>query len=63
MIDGVAWRPLTIPPFVICLLRYQQLALGGEGEAPEELLLTDRIVLLGGLAWLGLFTLYVNAAT
>jgi decaprenyl-phosphate phosphoribosyltransferase len=63
MIDGVAWRPLSIPPFVICLLRYQQLALGGEGEAPEELLLSDRIVRLGGLTWLVLFALGVNAAT
>jgi decaprenyl-phosphate phosphoribosyltransferase len=63
MIDGVAWRPLTIAPFTICLLRYQQLALAGEGEAPENLLLTDRIVQLGGLAWLVLFALCVDAAT
>jgi decaprenyl-phosphate phosphoribosyltransferase len=61
MIDGVAWRPLTIAPFVICLVRYQQLALAGEGEAPEEVLLRDRIVQLAGLAWLVLFALGVNA--
>lgn len=63
MIDGVAWRPLTIIPFVICLLRYQQLAVTGEGEAPETLLLTDRIVQLGAAAWLVLFALCVHAAT
>ena len=63
MIGGIAWRPLSIPPFVICLLRYQRLALGGEGEAPEELLVSDRIIALGGLTWLVLFALGVNAAT
>ena len=63
MIGGVVWRLLTIPPFVICLLRYQHLVVGGDGEAPEELLVTDRIVQLGALAWLALFTLYVHAAT
>lgn len=62
-IDGVAWRPLTIAPFAVCLLRYHRLALGGDGEAPEELLLTDRIIQVGGLIWLVLFALCVNAST
>jgi decaprenyl-phosphate phosphoribosyltransferase len=63
MIGGVAWRPVSIPPFVICLLRYRRLVLGGEGEAPEELLVSDRIIALGGLTWLVLFVLGVYAAT
>ena len=61
-VDGVPWRPLTIVPFAACLLRYRALVESGGGEAPEELLLTDRWLALGGLVWLVVFALSVHAA-
>jgi decaprenyl-phosphate phosphoribosyltransferase len=60
-IDGVPWRLLTAVPFTICLLRYGALVRGGAGEAPEEMLLSDRVLLLAGAAWLVLFGLSVHA--
>jgi decaprenyl-phosphate phosphoribosyltransferase len=61
-IDGVPWRLLTAVPFTICLLRYGALVRRGGGEAPEEMLLSDRMLLLAGAAWLVLFGLSVHAA-
>jgi decaprenyl-phosphate phosphoribosyltransferase len=61
-VDDVPWRPLTAVPFTICLLRYSRLLRGGAGEAPEEMVLSDRILILGGVAWLLLFGLAVHAA-
>jgi decaprenyl-phosphate phosphoribosyltransferase len=62
LIHGFPWRPLTIVPFALCLLRYASRVSVGAAEAPEDLLLGDRWLLLGGLAWLVLFALGVNAA-
>jgi decaprenyl-phosphate phosphoribosyltransferase len=61
-VRGIPWRPLTIVPFTACLLRYSELVHRGAGEAPEEVLLSDRPLQLAGLAWLALFVLEVNAA-
>jgi decaprenyl-phosphate phosphoribosyltransferase len=61
-VDGTPWRPLTIVPFVACILRYGALVRAGEGEAPEDLLLGDRWLALAGVAWLVLFVLGVHAA-
>jgi decaprenyl-phosphate phosphoribosyltransferase len=61
-VKGIPWRPLTIIPFAACLIRYAMLVRTGGGEAPEELLLTDRWLLLGGVAWLVVFALSVHAA-
>jgi decaprenyl-phosphate phosphoribosyltransferase len=61
-VDGVPWRPLTIVPFAGSLLRYGALMRAGSGEAPEDLLLSDRTLQLAGLAWLALFVLGVHAA-
>lgn len=61
-IDGVPWRPLTIIPFAACLVRYGALVRGGSGEAPETLLLSDRLLLIAGAAWLVVFALGVHAA-
>lgn len=60
--DGIPWRPLTIVPFAACVLRYIALLRSGRGEAPEELLLTDRWLALAGVGWLILFALGVHAA-
>jgi decaprenyl-phosphate phosphoribosyltransferase len=62
-IDGVPWRPLTLIPFAACIARYGRLITVGEGESPEELLLHDRLLQLGGFVWLALFALAVHAAS
>jgi decaprenyl-phosphate phosphoribosyltransferase len=62
-VHGFPWRPLTILPFAICLLRYDTLVQAGAGEAPEELLLTDRPLQLVAALWLLLFALGVHAAS
>jgi decaprenyl-phosphate phosphoribosyltransferase len=61
-VNGIPWRPLTVIPFAACLLRYGQLVRAGSGEAPEEVLMSDWAVAFGGLLWLVLFALSVNAA-
>jgi decaprenyl-phosphate phosphoribosyltransferase len=61
-VDGVPWRLLTVIPFTALLVRYGALMRAGAGEAPEEVLLSDRVVAVGALAWLVLFGLSVNAA-
>jgi decaprenyl-phosphate phosphoribosyltransferase len=61
LVEGVPWRPLTIIPFAFCLVRYGRLIAGGGGEAPEELVLTDRLLILAGSAWLVLFAFGVHA--
>lgn len=61
-IDGVPWRPLTVIPFAVCLLRYGTVVQAGVGEAPEEILTADRTIALAGLSWLLLFIMSVNAA-
>ena len=60
--DGFPWRPLTIVPFAACLVRYGSLLRAGAGEAPEQLLRSDRWLLVGGVAWLVVFALGVHAA-
>jgi decaprenyl-phosphate phosphoribosyltransferase len=61
-VDGVPWRPLTIIPLGAALLRYGMLIGAGKGEAPEDLVLRDRVLLLAAIAWLVLFALGVHAA-
>jgi len=60
---GIPWRQLTIAPFAACLVRYGVMLTRGSGEAPEELLLTDRPLQLAGALWLVLFALSVSAAS
>ncbi len=61
-VNGIPWRPLTIIPFAFCIVRYGAHVRGGEGEAPEDLVLGDRWLLLAGAVWLALFALGVHAA-
>jgi decaprenyl-phosphate phosphoribosyltransferase len=50
-----SWRELTIIPFTLALLRYALLVTGGQGGAPEEIMLADRFMQLAGVAWLLMF--------
>ena len=61
-VDGIPWRLLTVIPFTACLLRYGALVRAGGGEAPDEMVLSDRWLALGGAVWLLLFVLSVHAA-
>jgi decaprenyl-phosphate phosphoribosyltransferase len=61
-VGGVPWRPLTIAPFALGLLLYGRLVLAGAGEAPEDVLLRDRLLQIVGVVWLVLFALGVHAA-
>lgn len=45
------WLQASIVPFAIVVLRYVLLADAGEGERPERLLLSDRVLLVAGAAW------------
>ena len=62
-VDGIPWRLLTVIPFSACLIRYGVLIRRGGGEAPEETLLSDRVLLAGGAIWLVLFALSVHATS
>ena len=49
------WYEVTIVPVVLWLSRYAQLIGRGAGEAPEELILRDPVLLTLTLAWTALF--------
>jgi decaprenyl-phosphate phosphoribosyltransferase len=53
---------LSLVPFVLWLGRYAELLAGGAGEAPEELILRDRVLLWLSVAWALVFlaTVYVG---
>jgi decaprenyl-phosphate phosphoribosyltransferase len=38
-------------PFLAALMRYSLLVAHGDGEAPENLLTSDRFLILAGLLW------------
>ena len=61
-VHGIPWRPLTIIPFALCIGRYGALISRGRGEAPEDVLLSDRLLQVAGVLWLLLFALGVHAA-
>jgi decaprenyl-phosphate phosphoribosyltransferase len=58
----LSWYELTVIPFVLWLLRYALLLDGGEGRAPEELVLRDRFLLTMSAAWLAVFVTGVYVA-
>ena len=60
-VHGIPWRPLSIAPVALALGRYGMLVRAGGGEAPEELLLHDRVLQAAGVAWLAIFALGVHA--
>jgi decaprenyl-phosphate phosphoribosyltransferase len=52
--SGVPWIELTTAPFTVAILRYAMLIDLGRGAAPEELVLSDRILLVAGVVWAAL---------
>ena len=59
----VVWYALSMVPLVLSLARYSALVGAGEGQAPEEVILRDRMLLALGLAWTGLFIAGVYAGS
>lgn len=54
------WFELSIVPFVLGILRYALLLEQGRGGAPEELVLSDRVLLALGAMWAVFFALAVH---
>jgi decaprenyl-phosphate phosphoribosyltransferase len=62
-VGGIPWRPLTAIPFCLTFLRYAHIIRVGGGEAPEEALVGDLVLLACAGSWLILFALSVHVAT
>lgn len=58
---GNSWLTISIVPFVLAMLRYGLLIEHGYGEAPEEVVLSDRSLQAMGAVWALLFTVGVYA--
>ena len=54
------WFRLSIVPFVIVVLRYALVIDQGGGGAPEEVVLSDRVIQLVGVVWAVIFALGVH---
>jgi len=54
------WFELSIIPFVLGILRYALLLEQGRGGAPEELVLSDRVLMVIGFAWVVTFAVAVH---
>ncbi len=53
--NHIVWYGLSIVPFLAWLARYARLIGAGAGEAPEELILRERMLLALGVVWGALF--------
>ncbi|GAA0963571.1 decaprenyl-phosphate phosphoribosyltransferase [Actinocorallia libanotica] len=49
--DTAAWRMISIVPMTLAVLRYALVVDRGEGGAPEDVLLGDRVILSLGALW------------
>ena len=58
----VPWFQLSIVPFAIAILRYAYLVDRGQGGAPEEVVLSDRVLIGLGVVWLALFAIGLRAS-
>jgi decaprenyl-phosphate phosphoribosyltransferase len=54
------WFRLSIVPFVIAVLRYALVVDQGGGGAPEEVVLSDRVLQIVGVIWLATFAMGVR---
>jgi decaprenyl-phosphate phosphoribosyltransferase len=58
-VGNAVWFQLAIIPFVLGILRYALLLERGGGGAPEELVLSDKVLLILGAIWAVLFGIAV----
>jgi decaprenyl-phosphate phosphoribosyltransferase len=58
---NTVWYQLSIVPFVLGVLRYAHMVEQGHGGAPEDIVLSDRVLLILGAAWAVTFALGVHA--
>jgi len=56
------WFELSIVPFVLAILRYALLLEQGQGGAPEDLVLADRVLLVMGAIWAVSFAVAVHGS-
>ncbi len=56
---NTVWLQSSIVPFVVAILRYALLLESGEGGAPEDLLLSDPVLIFVGLVWAVVFAVAV----
>jgi decaprenyl-phosphate phosphoribosyltransferase len=61
-VGNPVWFQLSIVPFVLGILRYALLIEQGGGGAPEELVLSDRVLLVLGGMWAVLFAIAVRGS-
>ena len=54
------WFRLSIVPFVLAMLRYALVIEQGGGGAPEEVVLSDRVIQVLGVLWIVTFALGVH---
>jgi decaprenyl-phosphate phosphoribosyltransferase len=59
-VGNPVWFELSIVPFVLGILRYALLLEQGRGGAPEELVLSDRVLLAMGAMWAVFFALAIH---
>jgi decaprenyl-phosphate phosphoribosyltransferase len=55
------WFRLSIIPFVLAVLRYAHVIEQGGGGAPEDIVLSDRVIQVLGVLWVATFAIGVNA--
>ena len=61
-VGAQSWFELSIVPFALGILRYALMLSHGEGGAPEELVLSDRVLLAIGLVWVVCFAVAVRVS-
>ena len=60
LVDKQAWFELSIVPFTLGVLRYAALLTQDDGHAPEELVVSDPVLLVAGVAWAAIFAIAVH---
>jgi decaprenyl-phosphate phosphoribosyltransferase len=55
------WPAISVIPFVVGILRYAMLLEAGDGEAPEDVFLRDRILQLSGAIWVAIYVIGLYA--
>jgi decaprenyl-phosphate phosphoribosyltransferase len=60
-IGEATWFRISIVPFVLAILRYAHLIEQGQGGAPEDIVLSDRVLQVLGLIWAITFAIGVYA--